>query len=101
RKLVDIDAVKEGGGIGPLNVDLTKGRHITHADRAADSLRLPRDAGVDILVAIFAKILRAKPKPSLDEHGAVLGSPIVRRWQPLGAELLAAMMARERTTGDL
>src|SRR4029079_19315976 len=28
RKLVDIDAVKEGSGIGSLNVDLTEGRHI-------------------------------------------------------------------------
>ena len=42
------------------------------------------------------KILRAQPGTGLDEHGALLGCPLVRGRQPRRAEMLAAMRAGER-----
>ena len=76
---VDVEAVEERAGVRPLHVDLAERRDVADADRRAHRAHLAVDASRASRVSPAAEPLRAQPRPGLDEHGALLLRPGVRR----------------------
>ena len=97
---VGVEAVEELGRVRALQVDLAERGHIAHADAGAHGAHLAVDAAEPVGLAGPRIPLRAQPVARLDEHGAVLLRPSVRRRQPRRPEVLAAVRARQRADRD-
>jgi len=80
-----VQRVKEGGGIGPGDLDLAERRAVSDAAALADPFRFG-EAGCEGIGAVRAVIAWPHPKPHRLEHGAVGRMPVVQRRAPRGPE---------------
>ena len=98
---VGVEAVQELGRVRALQVDLAERGHVAHAD-ARCAPRAPRGCTLSSQSVSPGRGYHCARSQSagLDEHGAVLLRPAVRRRQAGRPEVLAAVRARQRADRD-
>ena len=92
REAIRVEAIEEGGRIGPLDVDLPERRDVAQAHRSPDGERLARGRRGGVLAGLRI-VLRPQPVPRLEEHGALALMPGVDRGATGRLVVAAARMA--------